>query len=246
MKSLRVGLVVLSAFLFASFVAMGAASKQPAGKVVDSGTFEIVVDGKRVGTETFTIHDQGVNNVTTSQIKIAAGTAKAEQSSVLEMTNAGGLVRYSWKETSPSKSQSNIEVTQNAVVQHILLPENKKPLDVPYMVSPSTMILDDNAFVHRQLLVWRYLRGSCGMKDGKQTCDTVKLGVLVPAQHVMAIISVEYVGNEKLAIKGVERDLAHIRIMSDDVEWDLWADPADAYKVVRIYIPSNKTEVLRN
>jgi hypothetical protein len=240
-KIFRVSLVV-----FASFLAMGAAPKQPSGKVVDSGVFAIVVDGKRVGTETFSIQDQGLNNVTTSQIKIAAGTTKAEQSSVLELTNAGGLVRYAWKEISPGKTQSNIEVTQNAVIQHIVLADAKKPVDVPYMVSASTMILDDNVFVHRELLVWRYLRANCGVKDGKQSCSPVKLGVLVPAQHVMAVISVELVGSEKLTIKGAERELEHIKVMSDDVEWSIWADPADSFKVVRIYIPSNKTEVLRD
>src|SRR5438270_1584343 len=178
-----VGLVVLSAFL-----AMGAPPKQPSGKVVDSGVFSIVVDGKRVGTETFTIEDLGANNLTKSQIKIAAGAIKAEQSSILEMTNSGGLVRYAWKEISPGKSQTSIEVTSSAVVQHITLADEKKPTDIPFMVSPSTMILDDNAFVHRQLLVWRYLRANCELKEGKQACSPVSLGVLVPAQHVMAVI----------------------------------------------------------
>ena len=62
----------------------------------------------------------------------------------------------------------------------------------------------------------------------------------------MAVISIEFVGSEKMTVKGVERQLVHLKIMSDDVEWAIWADPGDAYKVVRIYLPSNKTEVLRD
>ena len=228
MKIFRVSLVVVS-----SLMPLLAGTPKETGKIVDSGTFEIVVDGKRVGTETFKIQDRGASNVTTSQIKVIEG-AKAEQSSVLEMTNAGELVRYAWKEIIPGKAQSNVEVTQNAVIQHILLAGAKKPVDVPYMVSPSTMVLDDNFFSHRQLLVWRYLRSNCGMAEGKQTCQPTKMGVLVPAQHVMAVISLEFVGNEKLTIKGAERELIHLKLMSDDVQWDIWADPADAYKIVRI------------
>lgn len=240
-------MVVVLASLLAVQAAPAKTKNPPPGKVVDSGTFEIVVDGKRVGTETFNIQDHGATNVTSSLTKVLAGTTKAEQSATLEMSSAGELIHYDWKELSPGKATSTVEVSQNAVVQHIVMNDAKKPVDLPYMTAPSTMVLDDNFFSHRQLLVWRYLRGSCGTgTDGKQSCTPAKLGVLIPAQHLVAVISLELVGNEKMNYKGAERDVTHLKLMADDVQWDIWTDPADSYKILRIYIPSNKTEVVRN
>jgi hypothetical protein len=187
----------------------------------------------------------GATNVTTSQIKIGEAN-KAEQSSVLTMNSAGELVRYSWKELSPGKATTTVEVTEKAVMQHIVMPTEKKPVDIPYMTPASTMVLDDNVFAHRQLLVWRFLRSSCGKTDGKQSCAPLKLGVLVPAQHVVAVVGVDYVGSEKLQYKGAERAVDHLKLTSDDLEWNIWVDPADSYKILRINIPVNKTEVLRD
>jgi len=240
LKILRVSVVVLAALPMAL-----AAPAKDAGKVVDAGTFSITVNGKRIGAETFKIQDMGLTNVTTSHIKITEGN-KAEQASTLTMNPAGELVRYAWKELSPGKSETSVEVTEKAVMQHVTMPTEKKPVDIPYMTPASTMLLDDNAFAHRQLLVWRFLRSSCGMKDGKQTCTAGKLGVLVPAQHVVAVVSIDWVALEKLQYKGVEREVAHLKLLSDDLEWNIWVDPADSYKILRITIPANKVEVLRD
>jgi len=53
------------------------------------------------------------------------------------------------------------------------------------------------------------------------------------------------VGQEKLSWKGAERDVLHLKLTADEIAWDIWVDPADSYKVLRILIPANKTEVLR-
>ncbi|MDP9269192.1 MAG: hypothetical protein M3P27_12825 [Acidobacteriota bacterium] len=249
LKISRVSLVVLATSLLQAVLLpalLAAAPPKEAGKIVDAGTFSILVDGKRVGVETFKIQDLGATNATSSQIKITGGSNKAEQSSVLTMNSAGELVRYVWKELSPGKAETTVEVTEKAVMQHITMANVKKPVDIPYMTSASTMVLDDNVFAHRQLLVWRFLRSSCGQKDGKQSCTPGKLGVLVPAQHVVAVVSVDFAGSEKLQYKGAERDVAHLKLTSDDLEWNIWVDPADSYKILRITIPANKTEVLRD
>lgn len=244
LKTFRASVMVLAASLFSAVLVMAAPPKDT-GKVVDAGTYSITVDGARVGTETFKIQDMGATNVTTSQIKITSGN-KAEQSSVLTMTSAGDLVRYAWREISPGKSETSVEVTEKAVMQHLVIPGEKKATDIPYMTPNSTMVLDDNAFVHRQLLVWRFLRSSCSVTDGKETCANGKLGVLVPAQHVIAVMSIELVGVEKMQYKGAEKDVAHLKLTSDDVEWNIWVDPADSYKILRMNIPANKVEVTRD
>lgn len=243
MKTFRVALVLVAA----TATLWAGKNKESGAKVVDSGTFRILLNDKQIGTETFSIQQQGDHSITSSQIKVTAD-AKAEQSSVLEMTSSGELVRYAWKETSPDKAETSVDVVQGAVLQHLTLPQNKKPLDVPYMIPPTTMVLDDNFFSHRQLLIWRYLAESCKTVDGKASCamKPLKLGILVPAQHTPAVITVDFVGNEKITINGKERDLLRFKLMADDVEWAVWADGADSYKVQRIVVPSMKTEVVRD
>lgn len=233
------------AFLLAPALPLLLAAKDP-GAVVDSGTFQIVVNGQQVGTETFKIQQQAGRSITTSSIKVQSGGTKAEQSSVLEMTAAGELIGYSWKEQSPGKAQTTVDVTSGALLQRVVAGEKAKPIEVPYMAAPTTFILDDNFFTHRQLLVWRYLAGSCGQKDGKPACNPTKLGVLVPAQHVMIVVNLELVGPEKLNWRGAERDMLHVRMTAEEVGWDIWVDPADNYKMVRVLVPANKTEVLRD
>ena len=241
MKRMLSGFAVLLAL-----AAVVAAAPKETGMVVDSGTFDVLVDGKRVGTENFKIQQNAGGSVTTSTIKVLAGGTKAEQSSTLELTPTGDLVRYSWKELSPGKAQTTVEVTAGTLLQRISLPENKKPVDVPYMTPPSTAILDDNFFAHRELLVWRFLgSSSCGMREGKRVCNPLKLGFLVPARHTKDIATLEMVGTEKLTWKGIDRELVHLKLTSDDVAWDIWVDPADSYKVLRIAIPASKTEIVR-
>src|SRR4051812_43314248 len=140
-----------------STAARAAAPPKDAGKTVDAGSYSIMVDGKRIGAETFKIQDMGSTNVTTSHIKITEGN-KAEQASTLTMNPAGELVSYAWKELSPGKSETSVAVTEKAVMQRVVMPTEKKPVEIPYMTPATTMVLDDNAFAHRQLLVWRFLQ----------------------------------------------------------------------------------------
>jgi hypothetical protein len=237
-------LVALAILISLALFAAAAAAKKESGTTVDSGSFEVLVDGKRVGTEHFKIQQNAAGSVTTSTIKVVAGT-KAEQSSTLQLNATGELVHYDWKELSPGKAQTTVEVSGGILLQKVTLVAGKKPDELPYMTPPSTFILDDNFFTHRQLIVWRYLGGNCGTKDGKFACVPGKLGILVPAQHIKAIVALELVGLEKISWKGSEREVLHVKLTADEIAWDIWVDPADSYKVLRILIPANKTEVLR-
>ncbi|HZP16569.1 MAG TPA: hypothetical protein VFB00_01295, partial [Terriglobales bacterium] len=60
--------------------------KQPAGGIVDSGTFGVYAGGRRVATETFSIRQGPDGSVVTSQFKSAQGEQTAEQASELQLT----------------------------------------------------------------------------------------------------------------------------------------------------------------
>jgi hypothetical protein len=54
----------------------------------------------------------------------------------------------------------------------------------------------------------------------------------------------EFSGNEKLAIRGTERELSRYVLKSDSGDWSLWLD--DHNKLVRILVAGDNTEVVRD
>jgi len=63
-----------------------AAAKEPAGQMVDSGSFGVFMNGKRVATETFSIQQSGGGSTTNAQVKEEGGSG-ASQSSELQVTS---------------------------------------------------------------------------------------------------------------------------------------------------------------
>src|SRR5581483_2215599 len=104
----------------------------------------------------------------------------------------------------------------------------------------------DYFFVQRQVLAWRYLAAGCHPAPGQQGCRLAKaqFGVLVPRQRASALVSMEYVGREKVVVKGAERELNRFKLESDGSEWGLWFD--DQHRLVRVIIAAQNTEVLRD
>lgn len=223
------------------------AGKEPAGKIVDAGTFDILVNGQRIGSETFSIEQRATMSVAKAELKVAGDTDKASQSAVLQLTPRGELHHYLWRELAPGTAQNVLEVTDTVVIQRVTTGASTKPIEFPYMLPPSTMVLDDYFFSHREILIWRYMASGCAPKNGKLECKLAptKFGVFVPRQQSSAVVTLEYAGREKVTSNGAERELSRFKLTTDDnTEWSLWVD--DSYKLIRILIPALKIEVVRN
>ena len=54
----------------------------------------------------------------------------------------------------------------------------------------------------------------------------------------------EFMGREKLTVGNVEKELSKLELKSEAGSWVIWFD--DQFKVLRISIPSEKTEVVRD
>jgi hypothetical protein len=59
-------------------------------------------------------------------------------------------------------------------------------------------------------------------------------------------VTLEPVGKEKVQVRGTDRELARFNLKFEGGEWAMWLDDQDHYKVVKISIPSEKTEVVRD
>lgn len=247
MKSV-VRVLPLLTLLFASILCSAADKKaQTPAKVVDSGSFGIFVKGQRVGTEKFEIAQQGDGNVTRAELKVDDGANKAVQKTELQLNGVGELRHYSWNEVSPGKAQATVDPDQQFLMERIIPSPSEKPVEQPFVLPSSTAILDDYFFSQRELLTWRYLGSNCAQAMSGQTeCKLAKaqFGALIPRQRVSMLVTVEFVGKEKVMIRGQEYDLNRFNLQGDGIDWAMWFD--NTHKLQRVVIASDYTEVVRD
>jgi hypothetical protein len=215
---------------------------------IDSGSFGIFVNGKRIGTEKFDIEQHADEGVAKAEIDVAdSDNNKSEQNSEMHVGSDGNLRSYRWHSTLPTREESVVEPKDEFLIEHMVTSEQKKR-DVPYILPLQTVILDDNFFSQRELLIWRYLATGCmRQQDDQLHCGPAHFGILVPRQHAAANTVVELMGRDKITVKGVEKELNKIKINTDGSEWFIWVDdPENHYKVIKMSIPANAVEVLRD
>jgi hypothetical protein len=241
-------LETISLLLFiASAAAAPAKEKEPAGQKIDNGSFGVFVNGRRVATETFSIVQSNNGSVASSQFKTEAGVDTAAQSSELQLGANGDLRRYEWKELSPGKAQAVVLPNDNLLVERSTNNPQDKQEEHPFLLPTSTSILDDYFFIHREILAWKYLATSCRHDNGQLSCPVrqgAQFGALNPHSRSSMLVSMEFADKEKASIHGVERDLYRLNLKSEAGDWQLWLD--DQFKLLRILVTADKTEVVRD
>ncbi len=221
--------------------------KPAEGKAVDTGSFGVFMNGRRVATEKFSIQQDSTGSVARSEFKTEEGVAQAAQSSELQLAASGELRKYEWKEISPGTAQAVIVPNDNLLVERSTTNPQDKPEEHPFLLPASTSVLDDYFFIHREILAWKYLATGCRQDKGVVACpqnQQVKFGVINPHQRSSLLVSVAFTGREKVPVHGVERELDHFVLKSEAGDWSLWLD--DQFKLVRILVASDNTEVVRD
>ena len=221
-------------------------NKAKAGQMVDSGTLGVFMNGHRVATETFSVQQNAGGSVITSQFKTDEGE-KSVQSSELQLTPNGEIRKYEWKELSPGKAQATVAPNNDFLMEHISKSPEEKPEEQPFLLPLSTNILDDYFFIHREVLIWRYLATACRQEKGDVQCPAgqkTQFGALNPHQRSSMPLTVEFTGREKIAIRGSEKELNKFILRSEGGDWTMWLD--NQFKLQKILIPSDSTEVIRD
>jgi len=229
-------------------LALAAVDKKDSGpQMVDSGTLGVFMDGRRIATETFSIQQNANGSVISSQFKTEEGTDKAAQTSELQLAPNGDIRKYEWKELSPGKSQATVSPNNDFLMEHVSGNPNEKAEDQPFMLPTSTSILDDYVFIHREVLIWRYLATACKQEKGSVQCPAnqkTQFGALNPHQRSSLPLSVEFQGRDKVGIRGTERELNKFVLRSEGGDWTMWLD--DQFKLQRILVSADNTEVVRD
>ncbi len=246
-------LIVLAVALGWCFAATAAPmpkekEKESGQSAVDSGTFGVFMNGRRVGTETFAVYQNGNGSVIKSEFKTVNAPTEAVQTSEMQLTGSGEIRRYEWKELSPGRGQSVVLPNDQFLTEKWSAGPQEKEQEQPYLLPASTSILDDYFFIHREILAWKFLGFACKQDKGKgPECplkQRAQLGTLNPRQHSSAPMTAEYMGRETIAFKGGQKEFNKVEFKNDGGTWDLWLD--DQYKLMRISIGGDNTEVIRD
>jgi hypothetical protein len=246
MARLRWGMVAVLACGAVLYAVDKKDKAKPAGpKQVDSGSFGVFVKGQRVVTETFSVQQDNGISLVKSHLQ-EAGSAAAGQRSELQMTASADLVKYEWSDG----NGGSLVVTPNNdfLLEKITTSPTAKAAEQPFLMPSTSAILDNNFFVHREVLAWRYLESNCGSESGEFRCkkDPGEFGVLVPQDRTSMRVRLELVGRERIKIRGTERELLRLNLLGESFSWALWVDDKDQFKLMRVLIADDNTEIVRD
>ncbi|MGA7293600.1 MAG: hypothetical protein WBW53_04180 [Terriglobales bacterium] len=245
--------LLASAMALACCVAASAApvpkdrEKEHEGKEIDTGSFGVYQNGHRVGTETFSIYQTGNGSIINSEFKTVHAPPD-EQSSEMRLTANGDIKRYEWKETSPDVAESLVVPNDDFLTQKFSSGPQDKEHEQPYLLSPSTSILDDYSFIQREVLAWKFIAETCSkQKSGLVQCplrQRTRFATMNPHERTSASLSVESLGRETVNLRSGSQDLNKLELKNDAGTWQLWLD--DQWKVMRMVIVGENTEVERD
>ncbi len=246
MKRFVIALSILLAVCIPASAGSKTSKKSDTGQAVDAGSFTAFVNGKKVATETFRIDQREGYSTTTAQVKMEDGSNTTLESE-LQISSNGILRKYEWRELSPGKARADVAPSDQFIVEHVTTEPGAKPAELAFLLPPSTMIVDDYFFSHREILLWRYIAAACTQAQNNQCkMDKTQFGIFVPRQQTPTSVTLEYKGREKVQLKGAERELDRFDLAADGLAWSFWVDAADSYKLQRIVIASENTEVVRD
>lgn len=224
-------------------IPLAIAAKAPSSQVVDSGSFGIYVKGQRVATETFKIEQNTSGSTLKSELKVQDGST---QRSEMELTSQGDLVHYGWQQLQPTRAEVSVVPKDEFLTETVSTGPNQKTFTIPHLLSLSTPILDDNFFLHREVLMWRYLASECTAKPEGLVCKGAEqqFGVLIPAQHTSQTVTVAYKDKEKISLKGKDVECNAFAMKTDNGASLIYLD--DQEKLVRIVAADAGLEVVRD
>jgi hypothetical protein len=218
-----------------------------AAQVVDKGSFGVIIRGQRVVTETFNVRQENGVSIVTAELKETAGATPTAQKSFLEFSPKGELLRYEWSQSGAASGSLTVVPNNDFLLEKITTSGSSKAAEQAFLMPTTTLILDNNFFIHREVLAWRYLAtAACHGDAGTRQCQPEEYGALVPQDRSSLRVRMELVGKEKVMLHGGERELLRVNLRGDGFDWALWLDDHDQFKLIKVAIPADNTEVVRD
>lgn len=199
----------------------------------DRGTLQIQVDGQPAGSEEFEIHESGGVWTARGTADVAAengGSAKV--TGKLTLTPDGAPLRYEWTATSPRRASALITFEGTLAKMELRL-EGAAPYTQEFRFdAPPVVILDNNMYHQYAILARLY---DWEHKESKT------FAVLIPQDLTPGTVTAEFGGQQ--VVDGQRLDM--LRVRSTDLEIDVYCDPEQQEKLVRLEVPSAKAVIVR-
>jgi len=225
---------VLTAALWTILLAGGAAAQTGAE---DSGTFRILVNGREVGTEEFSLRQTGVGPnsefVATGRVQVLLPSGSLDLTSRLRSTGfQADPVSYEVAVGGDAPRRIVGTVGSGRFSARIVTPAGEQLRE--YVASSGATVLDEGVAHHYYFLARR-------TRDGR-------VPILIPRENRQLMAQVSDMGEEQVTINGTPVTLYHIVVRPDGgEERHVWVDvlgrviqveiPDRSYKAVRTEIP---------
>ncbi len=196
--------------------------------VLDHGTFRLTLAGQEVGTETFTIRQDGTGPgaITIAQGTVALDTGRVAQelTSWLRLSPvAARTAEYRLNVQGSSQQQITGTIAGGRFSARIVSPAGEMMRE--YLASDGAVVVDDG-LVHQ----YYFLAQRAGSA-------TTRVPLLIPRESRQVLGTVTAAGNEPIEIAGRRVDARLLRISASGLpERQLWIDAQG--RVLRLAVPS--------
>jgi hypothetical protein len=226
-----------SLFLFAAIATPAitfitrAADKSSSVLASDKGKLNILLDGKSVGHEEFSIEPAGTNWTAKGKSSLLTPDGKSTTvTGTLVLQPDGSPVSYDWVSQADKTNSAHVVFT-NGVAKTTLQMQGARPFDQENSFgNPHIVVLDNNLY-HQYAILARVYDWS---RRGTQTFP-----VLIPQELTPGTISVDWAG----AVSAEGKSYEGLKVTTADLEVTLFLD--SNHKLMRLEVPSAKAAIVR-
>jgi len=201
--------------------------------VEDRGTLQIQVDGQTAGSEEFEIHESGGEWIARGTAEVAGengGTARV--TGKLTLSPDGAPLQYEWSATAPRKASAVIKFEGTLAKMELKL-EGALPYTQEFQFNAPPVVILDNNMYHQYAILSR-------LYDWEHK-ETKTYAVLIPQDLTPGTVTAEYGGQQ--VVDGQKLDM--LRVRTADLEIDVYCDPIQGERLVRLEVPSAKAVIVR-
>lgn len=197
---------------------------------VARGTFEIRLEGQKIGVETYEIQYRETEIEVHSRVELSIGGQQLKQTTTLTLSPSYQLRRYEWQQQEPKKTFARVRFDGTTATMEFPLTADELDQREFIFETADLVVLDNNVFHHYLFLLrlYDFTRG------GPQP-----IRILIPQEVLPALVTLEDRG-EKTEMGSRFRWLV---MTSENNEVWLWLD--ENRKLVRLSVPQAKVEVVR-
>lgn len=209
------------------------ASAQTA-RIPDSGTFAIISQQQRVGTEKFRIAFTASGAEATGELDVQAAGSGGKVSETSELKMDSALKPLSYQRTQKAPKKGSIAVEFSAKQTKLVAKGEQINGDELFFLPENVVVLDTNFFHHYAVLLRQYRPEQAGPQT---------FNVFIPQEATPGTITLELKGKENVTVGNAARELNRFEASTEEVKMDIWVAPDG--QIFRIAIPQASLEVVR-